>query len=303
MLLLNLLFTCPLLTGNPGAQAARPELAPTTLQLDLVYPRPNEAHRIVYPFPIVFAIHGAKNLWPYHLKIRWSLVYEENPNHGEVVDGGAFNDNDTFASPQWTEGDYPSGDEDPFYYISWARAIGRSDSAQYRLSWFITLPANCTEEDTSPSDIDSYPPDYEQPWSPYIHGSANFSVSNDAPLDLVRDSCLLVNETFIGGERNTLRVGGTVTKEQCVFYDEDDFRPEPKPCAAKADAALASMMTETMLAAAGCTDKVWPDEVDGRCPFATPGEKEEENSVWRLGRGQVLAALFSAGLGALFAMG
>ena len=124
------------------------------------------------------------------------------------------------------------------------------------MAWYISLPANCTEEDTCPGSIDSYPPDYEQLWSPYIQGSANFSVSNDAPLDLVRDSCLPVNETFINGERNTLCVGGTVTKEQCVFYDEGDFQPEPKACTAKADAALASRVTETMLAASGCTDKV-----------------------------------------------
>ena len=119
MLSFSLFFLCLFSAANPGARAEKPELLPTTTrQLDLVYPRPSKTHRLTYPFPIVCTIHGAKSVWAYHLKTRWSLVDKDNPNRPEVVDGGAFNDSDTYSSPEWTEGDYPNGDDDPLYYIS-----------------------------------------------------------------------------------------------------------------------------------------------------------------------------------------
>lgn len=299
MLWLSLILVCLFSTAR-GAQAKKPDLPPTTLQLDIVYPRPNEIHRRTYPFPVIFAIHGAKNLWPYHLNINWSLFDRNSTDSHEAIDGGTFNDSDPFSSPRWTEGDYPDGDDDPFYYISWSRAIGRLDSTDYGIGWFINLAANCTKGDTSPGDIDNYPPGYEQPWAPRIDGWTDFRVSDDAPLELESDSCMAVNRTFINGWRNTLRVGGTVTEEQCIFFDEDDFRPEPKPCAAKVDAALTSKVTETMLAAAWCTGVDWPDEVDGQC---TPDKDDDEDGAGRLGGGHILAVFLSAGLGALFVMG
>lgn len=54
-------------TGNLWARATKPELPATTLQLDLVFPHRNVRHQCTFPFPIVFAIHDAKALWPHNL--------------------------------------------------------------------------------------------------------------------------------------------------------------------------------------------------------------------------------------------
>jgi hypothetical protein len=39
-----------------------------TGQLDILFPRPNETYKRVYPFPVVFALHNPAALWPYGFK-------------------------------------------------------------------------------------------------------------------------------------------------------------------------------------------------------------------------------------------
>lgn len=298
MFSLSLLCICLFSTGNLGARAAKPELPATTLQLDLVFPRPNATHQRTFPFPIIFAIHGAKSLWPHHLLLRWGLRNTENAGSPGGSDFGDFTDIGSAA--RWTASDY-LGDDEPYYYISSSDIVGESNDTDFWLRWDAVLPANCSKGDTWPGFSELDTPQYGQPGAPRVRGYAEFRVSDDAPMDIAVDSCFPVNNTFVDGERNTLRIGGTVTPSQCIFYDEDNFRLEPKPCAAKADSALASKVTETMLASAGCTGVVWPDEVDGQCP--NESSEDDEDDAGRLGERKLPAVLLSAGIGALFVMG
>ncbi|SPO07622.1 uncharacterized protein DNG_10317 [Cephalotrichum gorgonifer] len=278
---LSLLLISLGIPGNLGAaQAAKkPDLPPTTLEVDLVFPRANETHQRTWPFPIVFAIHGAKSLWPYHLLFKWDLENierTENNTRGDTVgDRGDFED--VGLSTRYTNGELP-GDEDIFYYIASTDVIGEYRNTDFYIKWEAVLPANCSKGDEVPLTWqEEDEPVFYAPrgFGPAIKGFALFQVSDDAPMDITLDSCLSLEDTsFNNEERNTLRIGGTVTDSQCIFYDEENFRPEPNPCAVKADSALASRVTETMLARSGCKDVSWPDEVDGPCPI----EKEDEPS-------------------------
>ncbi|SPN96554.1 uncharacterized protein DNG_00077 [Cephalotrichum gorgonifer] len=254
--------------GDLGARAAKkPDLLPTTLEVDLVFPRPNETHQRTWPFPIVFAIQGAKNIWPYQLFFNWelrNLERTENNTRGETVhDRGDYED--VGLPTQYTNGKVP-GDEDIFYYIDYTVRIGEYRNTNFSIMWSAGIRGNCSKGGEVSVSSPSQGPE------PRIKGFALFQVSDDAPMDIAMDSCL--SPQLNDGERNTLRIGGTVTPSQCIFYDEENFRPEPNPCAVKVDSALASRVTESMLARSGCKDVSWPDEVDGPCDV----EKEDEPS-------------------------
>lgn len=302
MVSFNLILVCLFSTANLGARAEKPDLPPTTLQLDLVYPRPNELHRRTYPFPIIFAIHGARNLWPYHLYLRWFLRNEQNRTPPGAVDNGAFDRMDIWSPTSYTKGDYPSGDEDPFYYVASTLLIGDSNSTEYSLRWSLQLPTNCTDGDSWAPRSDMDPPDFSGNWIPGIDGGVVFQVSNDGSLNLERESCVPVNETFIK-DVNSLRVGGTVSPTECIFFNEDNFRPDPKPCAAPVDSALASRVSDAMVRAADCEGRVWPDEIPDKCDYESRLGHDDEDGAGRLGGGHFLAVCLSLGLGALFVMG
>jgi len=74
-----------------------------------------------------------------------------------------------------------------------------------------------------------------------------------------------------GSPTNSLRIGGTITDTKCIFFDEENLRPEPNSCAAKADSAMAARATQKFLDMMGCEpNDAWPADSQGHC-FELPG--------------------------------
>ena len=293
------------------AQAELPDLPPTTLEIDLIFPRMNATHRRAYRFPIVFAVHGAKNIWPYHLRLSFFVhdtrLEEEHPDWQNATDGGSNIGFDVPHSDQispefYTKGDVPGG-EDPYFYIGSTGIMLNSTSTDYYLVWKAMMPANCTAGDgfdAKGSFLEGATPRYSLD-VPMISGMVRWKVSDDAPMDIEPpdNACPDVESTLEdSNSTNTLRLGGTVTDAKCIYYDDENLRPNPNPCAAKADSALAAKVTQTMLKEMICKpDDVWPADSRGHCfdqpgyciPTAgnpCPGEDESRGTV-RFTRGKI----------------
>jgi hypothetical protein len=51
----------------------------TTIQADLVFPKNNSVYQLVFPFPIVFALHNFSTAWHYNPLLWWRLLYLQPP--------------------------------------------------------------------------------------------------------------------------------------------------------------------------------------------------------------------------------
>jgi hypothetical protein len=129
-------------------RAELPSLPPTTLEIDLAFPRMGATHRRAYPFPIIFAIQGSKNVWPYHLRLRYTVYDtrrdEERPGSAESLEDGDIGlDTPGNGFNTWTSGQVPDG-QDPYFSIGDIGLMLNSSSTDYRIEWEAMMPSNYT---------------------------------------------------------------------------------------------------------------------------------------------------------------
>jgi hypothetical protein len=267
-----------------NVRAELPILPPTTLEIDLAFPRMGATHRRAYPFPIIFAIQGSKNVWPYHLRLQYQ-VYDTRLDEERPGSAGSRNDGDIgrdagYGFSSWTSGEVPNG-QDPYFSVGDVGLMLNSSSTDYHIVWEARMPDNCTADDnyTSAEGALLQEGDLAFGRGPVISGTAHWKVSDDAPMDIAwpasDDSCPDVEAMLLpppqGSPTNSLRLGGTVTEGKCIFFDEENLRPHPNPCAAKPDSALAATVTKTFLEKLGCKpEDSWPADSRGHC-FDQPG--------------------------------
>ncbi|KAF4494399.1 hypothetical protein FAGAP_9488 [Fusarium agapanthi] len=113
---------------------------PIDLGVSLIFPRPNETYRHVYPFPIVFALTGAVKAWSYGFKLQWRLEgNRKTPIKKEDVPI-------VYRSvPYWL---YSSGSLDPAtepYFVIYATSIMSNTSyTEWELGWSFSVLQECS---------------------------------------------------------------------------------------------------------------------------------------------------------------
>ena len=269
-----------------NVRAELPMLPPTTLEIDLAFPRIGATHSRAYPFPIIFAIQGSKNIWPYHLQLQYTVydtqLEEEGKRTPESHEFGDISlDTPGLRLNPWTTGEVPNG-QDPYFSIGDIGLMLNSSSTDYHIEWKAMMPDNCTANDNLTSAAGAFLEGGIPLYSgkgPIISGKAHWKVSDTAPMDIAwpasDDSCPDIEAMLLppprGSPTNTLRIGGTVTDAKCIFFDEENLRPRPNPCAAKPDTALAAAATKKFLDRLGCKpEDSWPADSRGHC-FDQPG--------------------------------
>jgi hypothetical protein len=60
---------------------------PTTVQLDLVFPR-NNVYRPTSPFPVVFALHNGLAAWPFVAHWEWEIMTIRNGSMSDTLSSG-----------------------------------------------------------------------------------------------------------------------------------------------------------------------------------------------------------------------
>jgi hypothetical protein len=63
---------------------------PTTVQLDLVFPR-NNVYRPTSPFPVVFALHNGLAAWPFVAHWEWEIMTIRNGSMSDTLSSGRYN--------------------------------------------------------------------------------------------------------------------------------------------------------------------------------------------------------------------
>jgi hypothetical protein len=77
-----------LLGSAPLMRAAE---LPTTVQLDIVFPKNNTVYKPVYPFPVVFGLHNGSAAWSYVIKWSWEIVaLDGEPSANNIIASGGY---------------------------------------------------------------------------------------------------------------------------------------------------------------------------------------------------------------------
>ena len=294
------------LCGRSAFVLARPDLSPTTLEIDLVFPRAGAIHRRTYPFPVIFAIQGAREVWPWHLRLDF-VMFVSGQFFGPP---GSTQDMDLqWALPDlettYTQGEIKvqpglvEGEKDVFYVVGMSNSMLDSNATtEFSLSWTARLPDNCTEMvEVAPAgtELEGAAPRFntQNGEVPEIHGLIEFKVENDAPIEIA----MADGQCVEARENNTLRIGGTTTDQKCIFFDDDDLRPEGNPCAARVDSALAEKVTQRAYEYLGCAPEgAWPGDEPKRWSCPLPDSAPDDSGAGKLG----VAISLVLGLGAAF---
>ena len=125
-----------------------------TAQIDMLFPRPNETYKRVYPFPVVFALHNPAALWPYGFKYTWQLMALDrstSPGWGTFPNATAgVETSGTFEGP------------DPLINIFATDVVVNTMTKACFIHWHLFTVHNCTPaaegaEDTTPTFAEEIP--------------------------------------------------------------------------------------------------------------------------------------------------
>ncbi|KAF4948858.1 hypothetical protein FGADI_9348 [Fusarium gaditjirri] len=262
---------------------------PIDLGVSLIFPRPNETYRPIYPFPIVFALTGAAKAWPYGFKLQWRL--ERNwttPIKKEdvpVVYGSA---------PDWL---YSSGSLDPatepYFVINATDIISNTSYTEWELGWSLSVLQECS-------------PGTERYWK---YGSINFSISSSGSLPSYKPKgpCALEiqNTRFLDNRTTPKEVAGDRRSESCVVVTDEEGQGDP--CSIDTGSELEAMVEAEMLRYAKCPDnQSWPDEENllgpDSCRRLYPSSKDAEDVANHMLPATLTAAAMAAAVVAFFAV-
>ncbi|WYZ34586.1 hypothetical protein EsH8_I_000862 [Colletotrichum jinshuiense] len=225
------------LLGSTFATAAN-------IEVDLVFPRADAVYKPVWPFPVVFAVRNASQLWqddkkslPFWLK--WDLygfTDAEESGTGQLFSSGVWQTDSEASRP-------PNGS---FLVIDSSRKdLVNATQRHYRLRYTATLfgscPVNTTDDSASAKDISN-------------DNSTIFSIDPDAgqlPNFVDANAC----PTFI----SSLEITDTRTYRGTTCPVVASKSTAPDPCGLKMDESLSDKVKTAMLARAECPNGTWPD--------------------------------------------
>ncbi|KAJ4318852.1 hypothetical protein N0V84_006666 [Fusarium piperis] len=243
---------------------------PFDLRVNLVFPRPNETYRPVYPFPVVFAITGAAEAWPYQFNFRWWL--EGNHSWPIRIDelplaSGDFPEETTFTNERFE----PAAE--PYYLIAGKGLVVNSTSTEWQLGWQLRIAQEC-----EPGEYGSY----------YKAGHMNFSTSPNGSLPSMATTtgtpCPLevMHLRFLENRTTPKNVTEYRYSNSCVVVTDQEGSGDP--CKIDTGDKLKSLVTAKMLEIASCpTNQTWPDEKNllgpESCSFLYPEPAEDAANI------------------------
>ncbi|GKT55259.1 hypothetical protein ColTof4_07874 [Colletotrichum tofieldiae] len=218
---------------------------PSSVEIDLIFPRNDTIYKPVWPFPIVFAVRNASQLWEsddqfFDFWVKWDLMGYTDINDSET--------GQLFTSGVWQTDKRNGTTNSTVMVIDASRrdlvnATQRQFQLRYTTTMFASCPVNVTGEgaDSKPQDV-SY------------DGKVVFTTDPNAgqvPAIADTNSC----PAFVGSFEIT-----------DARHDWGSFCPVVSPespaseaCGLKMDEALANEVKVAMLDRANCPQGTWPD--------------------------------------------
>lgn len=256
-----------------------------TVELDLVFPTPNETYRRTYPFPIVLALQGMKAGWPHRVEMDWRVRGEGDDNLSWLQPSGIFpldlprealGDTDSSA---WTEGESPGGLDTVFFTVGVINVFN-SSATTFFIDYSLSLHFNCSIDEAA-DEVKVRLGDLYEP-----RGTVSFQVDEgglDPAVNLAGDECAAGLATI--RIKSSLKSDIPISEDPpCPILDEDDLSPEPSPCQLKLPGDLQSSVESLMLETASCTAGSWPAEtLVEPCNDDMHAAGEDDDSAARLG--------------------
>ncbi|KAL6365292.1 hypothetical protein LRP88_01279 [Fusarium phalaenopsidis] len=240
---------------------------PFDLGVNLVFPRPNETYRPVYPFPVVFAITGAAEAWPYQFNFRWSL--EGNHSWPIRVDDRPLVSDKFPEKTTFTRGQLEPAAE-PYYYITGTDLVVNSTSTEWLLIWRLQIAQEC-----EPGEYGSYGKVGQITFSTSPNGSLpSMSATSGKPCPFEA-----LHLRFLENGTTPEDVKRYRYSNSCVVVTDQEGSGDP--CKIDTGSKLKSLVTAKMLETASCpVNQSWPDEENLRgpesCSFLYPEPAEED---------------------------
>ncbi|KAK1600218.1 uncharacterized protein LY79DRAFT_574580 [Colletotrichum navitas] len=217
---------------------------PSSIEVDLIFPRNDTVYKPVWPFPIVFAVHNASQLWQsddefFTFWVKWELTGYTDINNPDT--------SLLFGSGVWKTDKNATTDSTLTVIDTSRRDLVRATQRQFKLKYTTTMFAGCPRNASSPG-MDSKPQDVS------YDGEVLFTTDPDAgqiPSIADPNDC----PAFVGSFKVTdaRHDWGFL----CPVMSQDP--PPSQACGLKMDGALANKVSEAMLDRANCTRGTWPD--------------------------------------------
>lgn len=240
-------------SASLGMQRRESSSFPIDLGVNLVFPLPNETYRPVYPFPVVFAITGAAEAWPYQFFFSWWL--EGNHSRPISVHNQPLTWDKIPAETTFTKGQLEPAAE-PYYLITGTDIVVNSTSTEWQLGWEFHLAQEC-----EPGEYGSYD----------NLGQISFSTSPNGSLPRMgataRNPCPFeaLHLRFLENRTTPEDVKEYRFSNSCVRVTDQEGSGDP--CKLDTGSKLKSLVAAKMLEAASCpTNQSWPDEKNLRGP-------------------------------------
>jgi len=249
--------------------AASEPTYPVDVEVDIIFPRPGETYKRIYPFPVVYVVRNAAAIWPFEFSFNWMI------RSNGLFDSGDLPPYEGQESTQLrTSGKLPDG-QDPFYAITAVHEVVNATEAEVvQFIWSFDIYANCT---IPPSNA-----------KPDVLGAGFYSINNAFSFNLSDDGEL---PDFSAGDRcpdalHAVRLSAVSDDGGCVMVEDGGV--EPDPCQIKQREDLGTVVAEKMLSAIRCDEeRQWPDEnLKQKCD---PDERRRE-SVADRGRWSIAGA-------------
>ncbi|EEU39355.1 uncharacterized protein NECHADRAFT_81463 [Fusarium vanettenii 77-13-4] len=251
-----------------GMQKGESSEFPFDLGVNLVFPRPNETYRPVYPFPVVFAITGAAEAWPYQFRFTWGL---EGNHSGPIhVDDRPMASGELPEKTFFTEGQLELAEE-PYYFIVGTDLLANSTSTEWLFDWRLEVSDDCDPEE------------YGKSFSRVGHMNFSSSPSGSLPNMAANPGkpCPLevLHLRFLENKITPEDVKRYRYSNSCVVLTDQEGSGDP--CKIDTGSKLESLVTAKMLETASCpTNQSWPDEENlhgpESCSFLYPESAEED---------------------------
>jgi hypothetical protein len=258
-------------------------LDPTTVQLDIVFPRNNTAYKPVYPFPIILASHNMAVIDQFPFDFHWGLTYNTSAGN-EIVE---LTEAWQFSREYILQGDKLDGNSQspsPLLLMTTSGMFGKTEAR---------------------------PGIYLLSVSFGIQRTACSVFNNRADLrDTYIKSMIYLNITGLGQTPDILSAGDCADvlggfgvpasfkdyERPCPVF----ARPNPprESCATKVNASIASKVTQAMLSTLGCepSQYSWPNTTfrNRGCVWDRKGNDATAKELFKVSS----IALFSGILGA-----
>ncbi|KAK2050315.1 hypothetical protein LZ31DRAFT_590198 [Colletotrichum somersetense] len=239
---------------------------PSSIEVDLIFPRNDTVYKPVWPFPIVFAVRNASQLWQsdefFTFWVKWELTGYTDINNSDT--------SLLFTSGVWKTGKNATTNSTVTVIDASRRNLVNAPQRQFELKYTTTMFAGCPRN-TSSKGADSKPQDVS------YDGTVLFTTDPDAgqiPSIANSDEC----PTFVGSFEVTdaRHDWGSL----CPVVSQNS--PPSQACDLKMDEALANEVSEAMLDRADCTRGTWPD-LEGKLSSTSCNEANSTSGAKVLG--------------------